>query len=288
MKKDKILEISRNIFANFLFFLGIIKIRNWWLKRKQPLVRVLLVHHVRQKEPFLKMVDFLVKNRKYHILSFGDFIEKKFARDKINILLTFDDGYESWYKNALPVLEGYKMSTLWFINSGLINSSEDQEELEKFCRENLLLPKTERPLTKNQLKEVSKNQLISIGGHSFSHFFLDTVLLSEAEIDILRDKKFTEKIVQKKVLAFAYPFGRGGYSVDLQKILKKAGYKVAFTTHSNFFNPEKDNNFLIPRSNHGTVSPWILKLWVEGAFDLVQKIENKIRNLKGFLRDSEN
>jgi len=282
MDKNKILEKLRNILASLIFILGFTKIRNWQLKRKQPLVRVLLIHHVRKGKPFETMIEFLVKN--YHPLTFEDFLEKRFKRGKINILLTFDDGYESWFKTALPILEKWQMPALWFVSSGLIKAGENPETLEKFARDNLRLPKLEKPLTKDQLKIVSRNSLLEIGGHSFAHFFLDKVSLSLAKEDILKDKEIIEKIIQKKVRAFAYPFGRGNYSKDLQEILKEASYQVAFTTHSDFYSFEKKSPFLIPRSNHGTVSSWILKLWVEGAFDFVQKIENKIRKFRKNLR----
>ena len=62
---------------------------------------------------FTKQMLFL---KKYcNIISLSDFNEKKFIDSKINIAITFDDGYENNFTLAKPILEEMKIPATFFV-----------------------------------------------------------------------------------------------------------------------------------------------------------------------------
>src|SRR5688572_6643441 len=97
---------AKKKFRNLLIYLiaktGLVYLYQLHLKSKQPLVRILCFHDVADNLWFENVIKMISLN--YHWITPKDFKEKKFASNKINILLTFDDGYQSWIDNCLPIL----------------------------------------------------------------------------------------------------------------------------------------------------------------------------------------
>lgn len=67
----------------------------------------------------------LIFFKKYcNILSLNDFCEEKFISNKINIAITFDDGYYNNYKIAQAILEELKIPATFFVTG--INTTDDK------------------------------------------------------------------------------------------------------------------------------------------------------------------
>ena len=70
---------------------------------------------------FEKQIIFLKK--KCNIISVKDYFEEKFIKNKINVAITFDDGYLNNYTNAFPILEKYKVPETFYCTG--LNKTED-------------------------------------------------------------------------------------------------------------------------------------------------------------------
>ena len=138
--------------------------------------------------------------------------------DKNYLLLTIDDAFESFYLNAWPVLKNKKIPFILFVNT---------REVGKHGY-----------MTWNQIREINKSNLGTIGNHSHSHEYLvdweDNKIKSDLETSINIFKKelgYSPKI-------FSYPFGE--YSNSLKKIVSDLNFKFAFGQHSGVIDITKD------------------------------------------------
>ncbi|MBQ1477893.1 MAG: polysaccharide deacetylase family protein [Erysipelotrichaceae bacterium] len=102
-------------------------------------------------------------------------------------------------------------------------------------------------VTPAEAKELYKNQ--EIGGHSLYHSDLTSLGSPYAIYEILEDKRQLEKIAEKPLTMFAYPFGF--YNDKVKELLKIAGYKGARTVNSTYsFDLPKDPLALDPTCHH--------------------------------------
>ncbi|MBP6754598.1 MAG: polysaccharide deacetylase family protein [Bacteroidia bacterium] len=74
------------------------------------------------KKDFIKHLLFLKKH--CNIISLNQFFNKEFKKDKINVALTFDDGYWNNFSIAKPILEEMKVPATFFI-TGINNTIEN-------------------------------------------------------------------------------------------------------------------------------------------------------------------
>ncbi len=184
-------------------------------------------------EQFEKDLIFL-KNNGYRTLSVSQLLS--FAAGKCDIpeksvMLTFDDGYETFYEYALPILEKYEFNAVVFVVGALADYYTEIDD------HNL----NYSYLNWSEIKELDENKLIDIQSHSFD-LHKNTGNRSgmkkkkgetfEQYSEFLRDdaSKMKEKMLNfigREPTAIAYPFG--SYSDESSEILKKCGIKMAFT-----------------------------------------------------------
>lgn len=242
----------------------------WYRRRKQkqgPLVRVLAFHDVPDREWFVTLIELLAK--RHHIISPADFKAQRFLTDQINVLLTFDDGYQSWVDVVLPVLQAQQVHGLFFITSGLLDVATDTTKTAQFMHDRLWLsPKT--PLTWDGAKAlVAAGQ--SVGGHTVSHPVLATLSETAARAEIMTDKQAIEDRLGITLTDFAYPFGRRqDYTPAVQTVVYESGYHYDHVAESAFVTPRSTT---IPRTLiEAGQSPASVHRWVTGGYDLFRAL----------------
>ena len=104
-------------------------------------------------------------------------------------------------------------------------------------------------LSWEQIIELSKDELVTIGGHTVNHLALNQ--LSEKEIinEILEANRIIEDKINRKIEHFAYPFGSRSEIMQHEfDIVKKLHFKTATTTRKGNIFPEHANHLeCLPR-----------------------------------------
>ncbi len=139
-------------------------------------------------EMFEKQMDNLL-NANVTILSPGDVMNPHKSRLTRNgVLLTFDDGYISFYKHAFPILAKRSLSAVFFVTSDLVQSGK------RFC-------------TWKHLAEMAKEGMW-IQSHGKTHRFLSEISAEDSRLEMAESKSIIEDKVGKPVYSISFPGGR--------------------------------------------------------------------------------
>ena len=177
---------------------------------------------------FIKHIE-LMKNSKIEFIdekTLKEIILKKKNYSEKKILLTIDDAFLSFYKNAWPILQKEKIPFILFVNTREINNRHPNY------------------MSWDQIREIQKSNLGIIGGHSFSHEYLAFATEDEVIKDINKSIEDYQRELNFNPEIFSYPFGE--YSLEVKNIVKKLGYVMAFGQHSGVIHQRSDI-FELPR-----------------------------------------
>lgn len=147
------------------------------------------------------------------------------------ILITFDDGQETLYEYALPLLEKYGFTAVGFVVGALADYYTEIDD------HNL----NYSYLNWQQIKEMSDGNIIEIESHSFDLHKntgnrsgikkkKDETVEAYREFlcsDVAKMKTAMENNAGKTPVAFAFPFG--SFSSESTQILKECGFKMTLT-----------------------------------------------------------
>ena len=178
----------------------------------------------------IKLNDFLkhleiIKNNNIRFVNPKNFKNELTANKKQRkILLTIDDGFLSFYKNAWPILKEEEIPFILFVSTREVGSSNY--------------------MSWSQIREISKENFVEIGNHSHSHEYLVDENIEIIESDIQNSINIFKEKLGKNSEFFSYPFGE--YSITFKNIIKSLGFKYAFGQHSGVIDETKDL-FELPR-----------------------------------------
>lgn len=200
-------------------------------------IRVLALHDIgeNERQEFKRKMSWLKDN--FNVISLQDAIEKKnLYKYKINIAITFDDGFKCFHSIIAQVLKELQLPCTFFICSGVIDLSG--ENADHFTWHNLKRKSKKFDyLTMTELEDLASNPLFEIGGHTKNHVDLGkSYFHQELEKEIRDDKKDLENMVGKAINFFAYPFGSvENISDQAEKVIKQSGYKLSFSILPSFY-----------------------------------------------------
>jgi len=135
------------------------------------------------------------------------------------IMLTFDDGYEDFYKNALPAILKYDFKAAVFIVADLAGDI-NLWRVKGVWQEAKLL-------TWDQIKELS-DRGFSVGSHGLTHLPLTRIYSPVKLISQIKGSKIKiESHINKPVKVFSYPYGK--FNGLIKWLIKLYGYEMAFS-----------------------------------------------------------
>ncbi len=149
------------------------------------------------------------------------FLAAREAPPPRSVVITIDDGYESFHRHAFPLLRKYGMPATLFVYSDIIGRGDG--------------------ISWSQLRELADSGLVDIQSHSKTHRNLNARTAQEGDAayrqNLTQELRHPRQLLEQrlagpstKVNAFAYPYGESNdLVVDL---LAREGYALGFTVHA--------------------------------------------------------
>jgi peptidoglycan/xylan/chitin deacetylase (PgdA/CDA1 family) len=133
------------------------------------------------------------------------------------VALTFDDGYEDFYTNVLPLLKKYNTKASLYIITSRFSGDY---------------------LTRDQVKEIDQTNLVEIGSHTVSHPQLAWLSPVKQQRELKESKADLERLLKKNILSICYP--SGSYNQETEMLAKQVGYQYGFTYNHRPWRDTKD------------------------------------------------
>ncbi len=144
------------------------------------------------------------------LLEAADYVSRRAPFPERYFAITFDDGYQSVYDKAFPLLRRYGMTATVFLTVG---KRQPTDPSARFAMNG-------RPtLSWREILEM-RDAGISFGAHTLTHPDLTCLPPHHAEEEILQSKAVIEQMLGTPVRSFAYPFG--SYNTSCLEIVRRS------------------------------------------------------------------
>ena len=159
------------------------------------------------------------------------------------IILTSDDGYQSIYINAFPILKkyGYKMTV--FLIDGYIGNSEADRRLNDFDKNEKAV--VTRPMLIWPEILAMANYGIEFGSHGVTHSYLNKMSLESAKNELMQSKADIEAHLKRPCIFFSWP--HDGVTGELISLLPQLGYGGAVRYNGGVLDINNINLYNLPR-----------------------------------------
>jgi peptidoglycan/xylan/chitin deacetylase (PgdA/CDA1 family) len=121
--------------------------------------------------------------------------------------ITFDDGYRDNLTTALPLLEKFNLPMTLFVVAGFVNS--------------------DGYLSEDELREISRHPLITIGAHGLWHRNFNAISRDEARFELTESRQLLSETIEKRVDLMAWPYGE--CSPVLESLAGECGFRAAWS-----------------------------------------------------------
>jgi len=150
------------------------------------------------------------------------------------VLLTFDDGFASVARNALPELQYRRWGAIVFLIAASVGTTDDWEVR--------LIGRPRMMMDWDDICEWSKAG-IEFGSHTMTHADLTSLTDRALRVELSESKAVLEGKLGRTVRYLSYPFGR--HNVRVRDAARQAGYEAAFATGGTDW--DRCDHWAIPR-----------------------------------------
>jgi peptidoglycan/xylan/chitin deacetylase (PgdA/CDA1 family) len=221
---------------------------------------------------------------------FQNFMKKGiWNKPKPGIIITFDDGFQSNYRNAKPILEKYGLTGWFCIVTDFVDHEPPSTQGQFMLNHSLGLPHINfdpdsderQALNWTEINELLNDNHVIIS-HTKTHHRM-TMEDSDNKLnqEIVLSKKRIEEKTGSSPEIFCWVGGESfTYTQKAMKAIANAGYNYSFMTRSApiFSNT---NPYQIHRVNVGTDQPFnLFKLRLSGFYDLLYYFQRREINRK--------
>ncbi len=123
------------------------------------------------------------------------------------VALTFDDGFQDNLTVALPLLEKFQLPMTLFVTAGFVGR--------------------EGYLSENELSEISRHPLVTIGAHGLWHRHFNQLSVDDARFELTESRRMLSGITGQPVDLLAWPFGE--CNEELEKLSAECGYRASWS-----------------------------------------------------------
>jgi peptidoglycan/xylan/chitin deacetylase (PgdA/CDA1 family) len=123
------------------------------------------------------------------------------------VAITFDDGYRDNLTIALPLLEKYRLPMTLFVVAGFVG------------RENYLSP--------DELCQMAKHPLVTIGSHGLWHRHFTKLSLKDARFELIESQRRLRNMIDAPVDLLAWPYGE--CNPELESLSAECGYRASWS-----------------------------------------------------------
>jgi peptidoglycan/xylan/chitin deacetylase (PgdA/CDA1 family) len=237
--------------------------------------RALAFHEVPDVERFGEFLDRL--KEAYDILPLQEWLTAP-AGNRIQLTLTFDDGYASWHEAVAPLLEERRLAAVFFVSSGLVGLKGG--EAREFARTRLRRTRELEFIGLPELEELARHPLFEVGGHTITHVDLGRLTDRDAaRAEVAGDRARLEDWLGVPVRWFAYPFGGpGNVSSTAREVVEEVGMSAAVTLIPGWWEPSQGDRFRIGRDGLDPSLPFSLwQAWLRGGYDRLYALKSGLR-----------
>jgi peptidoglycan/xylan/chitin deacetylase (PgdA/CDA1 family) len=154
----------------------------------------------------------------YHSIRFDEWLDYREGRTRAlpakPLVVTFDDGYTCFDRNAWPALKSRAMYATVFLVAGQVGGTNawDRDEVQE-------------PLLDEARIRALHDDGVQFGSHSVTHPALTKISPARALEELTQSRALLHGILGRDVDVFAYPFSNQNSAV--RKLARRAGYRCA-------------------------------------------------------------
>lgn len=170
------------------------------------------------------------------------------------VAITFDDGFRDNLTVALPLLEKFRLPITLFVAAGFVGQANY--------------------LSADELREIARHPLVTIGAHGFWHRHFTRLSNDEARQELRESRSLLKNITGRKIDLMAWPYDE--CDAGLERLSEECGYRAAWSvwkgTNSTY------SRWRVPLGRRDNMIRFIAK--VSGAYLPTKFLEQKLERIR--------